>query len=68
MVTSSGQLLRSRQGAQIDQTECVIRMNDAPTRTEEGPTLVALMVKNLPVMRRTWVQSLGWKDLASLVA
>ncbi|XP_065784332.1 alpha-N-acetylgalactosaminide alpha-2,6-sialyltransferase 5 [Muntiacus reevesi] len=32
LVTSSGQLLRSRQGAQIDQTECVIRMNDAPTR------------------------------------
>ena len=31
-MTSSGQLLRSRQGAQIDQTECVIRMNDAPTR------------------------------------
>ena len=32
LVTSSGQLLRSRQGSQIDQTECVIRMNDAPTR------------------------------------
>lgn len=32
LVTSSGQLLRSRQGAQIDGTECVIRMNDAPTR------------------------------------
>ncbi|XP_012578053.1 PREDICTED: alpha-N-acetylgalactosaminide alpha-2,6-sialyltransferase 5 isoform X2 [Condylura cristata] len=32
LVTSSGHLLRSRQGPQIDQTECVIRMNDAPTR------------------------------------
>ncbi|XP_004699377.2 alpha-N-acetylgalactosaminide alpha-2,6-sialyltransferase 5 [Echinops telfairi] len=32
LVTSSGHLLRSRLGARIDQTECVIRMNDAPTR------------------------------------
>ncbi|ELK06274.1 Alpha-N-acetylgalactosaminide alpha-2,6-sialyltransferase 5 [Pteropus alecto] len=32
LVTSSGHLLRSRRGPQIDQTECVIRMNDAPTR------------------------------------
>ncbi|VTJ67654.1 Hypothetical predicted protein [Marmota monax] len=32
LVTSSGHLLHSRQGPQIDQTECVIRMNDAPTR------------------------------------
>ncbi|XP_051712308.2 alpha-N-acetylgalactosaminide alpha-2,6-sialyltransferase 5 isoform X3 [Oryctolagus cuniculus] len=32
LVTSSGHLLRSHQGPQIDQTECVIRMNDAPTR------------------------------------
>lgn len=32
LVTSSGHLLRSRQGKKIDQTECVIRMNDAPTR------------------------------------
>ncbi|MEJ1276873.1 ST6 (alpha-N-acetyl-neuraminyl-23-beta-galactosyl-13)-N-acetylgalactosaminide alpha-26-sialyltransferase 5 [Cricetulus griseus] len=32
LVTSSGHLLGSQQGPQIDQTECVIRMNDAPTR------------------------------------
>lgn len=32
LVTSSGHLLRSHQGPQIDKTECVIRMNDAPTR------------------------------------
>ncbi|CAI5776908.1 alpha-N-acetylgalactosaminide alpha-2,6-sialyltransferase 5 [Podarcis lilfordi] len=32
LVTSSGHLLRSQQGKKIDQTECVIRMNDAPTR------------------------------------
>ncbi|XP_042319481.1 alpha-N-acetylgalactosaminide alpha-2,6-sialyltransferase 5 isoform X2 [Sceloporus undulatus] len=32
LVTSSGHLLRSQQGNKIDQTECVIRMNDAPTR------------------------------------
>ena len=25
-------------------------------------SLVAQLVKNLPVMRETWVQSLGWKD------
>ena len=24
--------------------------------------LVAYMVKNLPVMQETWVQSLGWED------
>ncbi|KAL9845522.1 LOW QUALITY PROTEIN: alpha-N-acetylgalactosaminide alpha-2,6-sialyltransferase 5 [Geothlypis trichas] len=32
LVTSSGQLLGSRQGRRIDESECVIRMNDAPTR------------------------------------
>lgn len=32
LVSSSGHLLRSQQGSKIDQTECVIRMNDAPTR------------------------------------
>ena len=26
-------------------------------------SLVAQMVKRLPTMRETWVQSLGWKDL-----
>ena len=25
-------------------------------------SLVAEMVKNLPVMKETWVQSLGWED------
>ena len=25
-------------------------------------SLVAQIVKNLPAMRETWVQSLGWKD------
>lgn len=32
LVTSSGHLLGSKLGDKIDQTECVIRMNDAPTR------------------------------------
>ncbi|KAM3914678.1 alpha-N-acetylgalactosaminide alpha-2,6-sialyltransferase 5 [Leptodactylus fuscus] len=32
LVTSSGHLLGSKLGNKIDQTECVIRMNDAPTR------------------------------------
>ena len=26
-----------------------------------GASLVAQMVKNLPAMRQTWVQSLGWE-------
>ena len=26
------------------------------------PSLVAQMVKNLPAMQETWVQSLGWED------
>ena len=26
-------------------------------------SLVAQLVKNLPIMRETWVQSLGWEDL-----
>ena len=26
------------------------------------PSLVAQTVKNLPVLRETWVQSLGWED------
>ena len=28
-----------------------------------GTFLVAQMVKHLPLMRETWVQSLGWEDL-----
>ena len=27
-----------------------------------GASLVAPMVKNLPSMQKTWVQSLGWED------
>ena len=27
-----------------------------------GASLVAQLVKNLPVMQETWVQSLGWED------
>ena len=27
-----------------------------------GTSLVAQMVKRLPTMRETWVQSLGWED------
>ena len=27
-----------------------------------GASLVAQLVKNLPAMRETWVQSLGWED------
>ena len=28
----------------------------------QGASLVAQMVKNLPAMQDTWVQSLGWED------
>lgn len=31
LVTSSGQLTRSTKGEEIDRSECVIRMNDAPS-------------------------------------
>ena len=27
-----------------------------------GASVVAQLVKNLPAMRETWVQSLGWED------
>ena len=27
-----------------------------------GASLVAQMVKNLPAIQKTWVQSLGWED------
>ena len=29
--------------------------------------LVALMVKSLPTMQETWVQSLGWEDLVEKI-
>ena len=29
---------------------------------ENRASLVALMVKNLPSMQKTWVRSLGWED------
>ena len=28
----------------------------------KSASLVAQMVENLPAMRETWVQSLGWED------
>ncbi|TNM87336.1 hypothetical protein fugu_005557 [Takifugu bimaculatus] len=31
LVTSSGRLIRSKRGQEIDRSDCVIRMNDAPT-------------------------------------
>ena len=34
-----------------------------PARQLAGASLVAQMVKNLPAMQETWVQSLGWEDL-----
>ena len=33
------------------------------TEGKERTSLVAQMVKRLPTMRETWVQSLGWEDL-----
>ena len=31
-------------------------------KTPIWASLVAQLVKNLPVMQETWVQSLGWED------
>ena len=33
-----------------------------PNSTIDWASLVAQTVKNLPAMRETWVQSLGWED------
>ena len=33
-----------------------------PLKTNNWAALVAQTVKNLPAMRETWVQSLGWED------
>ena len=30
--------------------------------SNQRPSLVAQMVRNLPTMRETWIQSLGWED------
>ena len=32
------------------------------TPLEKEMAIVAQLVKNLPAMRETWVQSLGWED------
>ena len=29
---------------------------------EQGPTLVAQLIKNAPAMRETWIRSLGWEN------
>ena len=29
---------------------------------EQGPSLVAQLVKNPPAMRETWIRSLGWEN------
>ena len=31
-------------------------------KAEEGASLLAQLVKNLPAMQETWVRSLGWED------
>ena len=49
----------------LSKDSCVKKI---PWRRERLPTpvfwasLVAQLVKNLPVMQETWVQSLGWED------
>ena len=30
--------------------------------TEYNASLIAQLVKNLPAMQETWIQSLGWED------
>ena len=36
--------------------------NLAQFRIKDGASLVTQIVRNLPAMRKTWVQSLGWED------
>ena len=38
------------------------RLLDKEMATHSRASLVAQMVKNLPTMQETWVQSLGWED------
>ena len=33
-----------------------------PLLTSKHASLVAQMIKNLPAMQETWIQSLGWED------
>ena len=37
-------------------------MGSLPLVLDSITSLVAQMVKNLPAMRETWVQFLGWED------
>ena len=37
-------------------------LNRTDINTTYGASLVAQMVKNLPALRETWVQFLGWDD------
>ena len=32
------------------------------TKMVHRPSLIAQLVKNLPALQETWVQSLGWED------
>ena len=40
----------------------VVLNKSHPIKRLPWVSLVAQMVKNLPAMQETWVQSLGWKD------
>ena len=50
-------LLNSSCAAWIDESQ-VYKVTASPCRA----SLVAQLVKNLPAIRETWVQSLGWED------
>ena len=39
-----------------------IKMRNKKATTNFWAPLVAQLVKNLPAMQETWVQSLGWED------
>ena len=52
-----------RQGGLTCYSSCGCKKLDATERLNSTElTLVAQMVKHLPAMRETWVQSLGWED------
>ena len=46
----------------MSETPCVNPPPQFSRLSSEPGTLVAQTVNNLPAMRETWVQSLGWED------
>ena len=43
-------------------TKSWTRLSDFPFHFHHWASLIVQLVKNLPAMQETWVQSLGWED------